>query len=83
MRGALIAIEIASIELGNQDPDQMAAEPWRLASAYTVSPPRNFWATCRLNSIEWVRCLAMGFLLESPVQLADSQPFTCPLQGNG
>jgi hypothetical protein len=26
-----------------------------------------------LNSIECVRCLAMGFLLESPVQLADSQ----------
>jgi hypothetical protein len=26
-----------------------------------------------LNSIEYVRCLAMGFLLESPVQLADSQ----------
>src|SRR5260370_1224320 len=36
-------------------------------------PPRNSWTTCRLNSIEWVRCLAMGFLLESPVQLADSQ----------
>jgi hypothetical protein len=26
-----------------------------------------------LNSIQCVRCLAMGFLLESPVQLADSQ----------
>src|SRR5438270_13179203 len=38
---------------------------------------RPIWAmrghTCRLNSIECVRCLAMGFLLESPVQLADSQ----------
>jgi hypothetical protein len=26
MRGALIAIEIASIELGDPDPDQMATE---------------------------------------------------------
>jgi hypothetical protein len=26
-----------------------------------------------LNSIECVRCLVMGFLLESPGQLADSQ----------
>src|SRR5216683_1214317 len=47
--------------------------PWRLASAWGDSPPRNSWTTCRLNSIECVRCLAMGFLLESPVQLADSQ----------
>src|SRR5258707_5383495 len=46
---------------------------WRLASAWGDSPPRNSWTTCRLNSIECVRCLAMGFLLESPVQLADSQ----------
>src|SRR5882672_1443687 len=47
--------------------------PWRLARAWGDSPPRNSWTTCRLNSIECVRCLAMGFLLESPVQLADSQ----------
>src|SRR5437773_4837547 len=47
--------------------------PWRLASAWGDSPPRNSWTTWRLNSIECVRCLAMGFLLESPVQLADSQ----------
>src|SRR5436309_7300849 len=37
------------------------------------STPRNSCTTWRLNSIECVRCLAMGFLLESPVQLADSQ----------
>src|SRR6266487_768998 len=47
--------------------------PWRLASPWGDSPPRNSWTTWRLNSIECVRCLAMGFLLESPVQLADSQ----------
>src|SRR6188472_2027290 len=46
---------------------------WRLASAWGDSPPRNSCTTWRLNSIECVRCLAMGFLLESPVQLADSQ----------
>src|SRR5262249_3816669 len=46
--------------------------PWRLARACSDSPPRNSWTTWRLNSIECVRCLAMGFLLESPVQLADS-----------
>src|SRR3954447_7412049 len=46
---------------------------WLLASAWGDSPPRNSWTTCRLNSIECVRCLAMRFLLESPVQLADSQ----------
>ena len=46
--------------------------PWRLASGGD-SPPRNSWTTCRLNSIECVRCLAMGFLLESPVQLTYSQ----------
>src|SRR5262249_16660274 len=46
--------------------------PWRLARARSDSPPRNSWTTWRLNSIECVRCLAMGFLLESPVQLADS-----------
>src|SRR5215831_14836074 len=46
--------------------------PWRLARACSDSPPRNSWTTWRLNSIERVRCLAMGFLLESPVQLADS-----------
>src|SRR5262249_59928571 len=40
--------------------------------ACSDSPPRNSWTTWRLNSIECVRCLAMGFLLESPVQLADS-----------
>ena len=34
---------------------------------------QNSWTTCRLNSIECVRCSAMGFLLESPVQLADSK----------
>src|SRR5262249_43254744 len=46
--------------------------PWRLARACSDSPPRNSWTTWRLNPIECVRCLAMGFLLESPVQLADS-----------
>src|SRR5215472_2470394 len=46
--------------------------PWRLARACSDSPPRNSWTTWRLNSIECMRCLAMGFLLESPVQLADS-----------
>src|SRR5215467_14957423 len=48
--------------------------PWRLARACSDSPPRprNSWTTWRLNSIECVRCLAMGFLLESPVRLADS-----------
>src|SRR5436305_14270640 len=46
---------------------------WRLASAWGDSPPRNSCTTWRLNSIECVRCLAMGFLLESTVQLADSQ----------
>src|SRR5262249_9394562 len=46
--------------------------PWRLARACSDSPPRNSWTTWRLNSIECVRCLAMGFLLESPVQLAGS-----------
>src|SRR5262249_619361 len=46
---------------------------WRLASAWGDSPAKNSWTTCRLNSIECVRCLAMGFLLESPGQLADSQ----------
>src|SRR5215468_10717715 len=46
--------------------------PWRLARACSDSPPRNSWTTWRLNSIECVRCLAMGFHLESPVQLADS-----------
>src|SRR6516164_8976801 len=46
--------------------------PWRLARACSDSPPRNSWTTWRLNSIECVRCLAMGSLLESPVQLADS-----------
>src|SRR5262249_27268811 len=46
--------------------------PWRLARACSDSPPRNSWTTWRLNSIEWLRCLAMGFPLESPVQLADS-----------
>ena len=51
----------------------MRLMPWRLASAWGDSPPRNSWTTCPLNSIECVRCLAMGFLLESPVQLADSQ----------
>jgi hypothetical protein len=35
-----------------------------------------------LNSIECVRCLAMGFLLESPGQLADSQvPYLSTLRG--
>jgi hypothetical protein len=33
-----------------------------------------------LDSIEWVRCLAMGFLLESPVQLAHSQVPALQLQ---
>src|SRR5262249_12984814 len=46
--------------------------PWRLARACSDSPPRNSWTTWRLNSIECMRCLAMCFLLESPVQLADS-----------
>src|SRR5262245_52492581 len=46
---------------------------WRLASAWGDSPAKNSWTTCRLNSIECMRCLAMGFLLESPGQLADSQ----------
>src|SRR5262249_41476990 len=46
--------------------------PWRLARACSDSPPRNSWTTWRLNSIECVRCLAMGFLPERPVQLADS-----------
>src|SRR5262245_4508177 len=46
---------------------------WRLASAWGNAPAKNSWTTCRLNSIECVRCLAMGFLLESPGQLADSQ----------
>jgi hypothetical protein len=53
----------------------------RKAAASRGSPPRNSWTTYRLNSIECVRCLAMGFLLESPVQLADSQVPTCPPQG--
>src|SRR6266511_3306387 len=52
---------------------RLRLRPWRLASACGDSPLRNSWTTCRLNSIECVRCLAMGFLLESPVQLADSQ----------
>src|SRR5262249_15694175 len=55
--------------------------PWRLARACSDSPPRNSWTTWRLNSIECVRCLAMGFLLESPVQLADSHLPICPPQG--
>src|SRR5262245_12135184 len=46
---------------------------WRLASAWGDSPAKNSWTTCRLNSIECMRCLAVGFLLESPGQLADSQ----------
>src|SRR5262249_21469376 len=46
---------------------------WRLASAWGDSPAKNSWTICRLNSIEYMRCLAMGFLLESPGQLADSQ----------
>src|SRR3954454_14483843 len=56
--------------------------PWRLASAWGDSPPRNSCTTWRLNSIECVRCLAMGFLLESPVQLADSQgPYLSTAKG--
>src|SRR5205085_7545546 len=55
---------------------------WRLASAWGDSPPRNSCTTWRLNSIECVRCLAMGFLLESPVQLADSQgPYLSTAKG--
>src|SRR6516164_5643475 len=59
-------------DLATQILIRLRSIPWRLARACSDSPPRNSWTTWRLNSIECVRCLAMGFLLESPVQLADS-----------
>src|SRR5215471_9913777 len=70
----------AAVSLSSPPPSNLATQilislrpiPWRLARACSDSPPRNSWTTWRLNSIERVRCLAMGFLLESPVQLADS-----------
>src|SRR5437667_12135090 len=43
--------------------------PCRLLSPWRVSPAWYCWTTCRLNSIEYLRCVAMGFLLESPVQI--------------
>src|SRR5712671_2578967 len=64
---------LGSLVLSDPDLIRLRLMPWRLASACGDSPPRNSWTTCRLNSTECVRCLAMGFLLESPVQLADSQ----------
>src|SRR3546814_5490784 len=33
-----------------------------------VSPARNSCATCRLNSMLWERCLAMGFILRKSGQ---------------
>jgi hypothetical protein len=30
---------------------------------HSVSPAMNSWATCRLNSMIWERCLAMAFIL--------------------
>jgi hypothetical protein len=41
----------------------MAATIVALARAWSVSPAMNSWATCRLNSLLWERCLAMAFIL--------------------
>ena len=35
--------------------------PCRLASPCSVSPPWYSWTIWRLNSIEYLRCVAMGF----------------------
>src|SRR5439155_10759171 len=75
-----LAVEAAGLVFGDPDLNQVAADA--VAFGERVRRPRNSWTTCRLNSIEWVRCLAMGFLLESPVQLADSQvPYLCHPNG--
>src|SRR6516225_4755299 len=79
-RAAMRASYSAAVSLSSPPASNLATQilirlrpiPWRLARACSDSPPRNSWTTWRLNSIECVRCLAMGFLLESPVQLADS-----------
>jgi hypothetical protein len=68
IRGGGVAVEPAGIILGDPDLDQVTADAVALGEGVG-----RLSANCRLNSIECVRCSAMGFLLESPVQLADSQ----------
>ena len=36
---------------------------WRLARPWSVSPAMKSRATCRLNSMLWMRCLATAFIL--------------------
>ena len=81
IRGGGVAVEPARILLGDPDLDQVTADAVALGEGVGRLSAQNSWTTCRLNSIECVRCLAMGFLLESPVQLADFRCPTCPPQG--
>src|SRR4029077_8737646 len=49
--------------------------------AVRLSPAMKSWATCRLNSMLWERCLAMASILGSPVAPVNSKPAICPPPG--
>ena len=79
-RGVLI--EGAGLILLDPDPDQVARQmSCRFASPCSVSPARNSWTICRLNSMLWVRCLAMASILRKPGAPVNSGPSTCPAPG--
>ena len=72
----LIRIWVKKLEAGAFDEDARAADllqeyEAKIAAlermvgrqAPSVSPAMKSWATCRLNSMLWVRCLAMAFIL--------------------
>jgi hypothetical protein len=70
--GGRIAVSSPASSLATRT-DQVAADAVAFGERVRRLSAQELLATCGLSSTGYVQCFAMGFLLESPVQLADSQ----------